>query len=214
MSIVNDISTYCKLSRDPTTHVEKTVADHIRRLHRLGYIPDKLKDKLLPSYSNPPKMYGLPKVHKKDTPLRPIVSSIGSPTYRLAKELAQILSPLTGNTESFVKNSTEFVNSIRNLQIDDDDCLASFDVVSLFTSVPINEALDIVAQRLEEDDTLMERTPIPTKEIHMLAEVCLKSTYFQYGNQFYEQIEGAAMGSPLSPIIANLYMEHLEQKAL
>ena len=66
----------------------------------------------------------------------------------------------------------------------------------------------IADQRLKEDDTLIERTPIPAKEIHTLAEVCLKSTYFQYCNQFYEQIESTA------PLIANLLMEQFEQKAL
>ena len=44
--------------------------------------------------------------------------------------------------------------------------------------------------------------------------VCLKNTYFSFQDQFYEQVEGAAMGSPVSPIVANLYMEYLEQKAL
>ena len=85
--------------------------------------------------------------------------------------------------------------------------MVSFDVVSLFTCVPIDEALKVIEQRLNEDETLMERTSIPVEDICALTELCLKSTYFQYQDQFYEQIEGAAMGSPLSPIIANIYME-------
>ena len=89
-----------------------------------------------------------------------------------------------------------------------------FDVVSLFTRVPIDEALTVVAQRLQEDDTLFEQTPIPPEDIHALAEVCLKTTYFQYQDSYHEQIEGAAMGSPLSPIIANIYMEHFEKIAV
>ena len=51
-------------------------------------------------------------------------------------------------------------------------------------------------------------------DIILLVEFCLKSTYFSFQDQFYEQVEGAAMGSPVSPIVANLYMEYLEQKAL
>ena len=51
---VNDVSTYHKLNRDPMMHIEKKVIDHVKRLHSLGYIPDKLKDKLRSSYSNPP----------------------------------------------------------------------------------------------------------------------------------------------------------------
>ena len=45
-------------------------------------------------------------------------------------------------------------------------------------------------------------------------EFCLKNTYFSFQDQFYEQVEGAAMGSPVNPIVANLFMEYLEQKAL
>ena len=77
--------------------------------------------------------------------------------------------------------------------------------------MPIDKTLAVVAQRLQDDDTLLERTPIPPKDIHTLAEVCLKTTYFQYQDCYYEQIEGAAMGSPLSPIIANTYMENFEK---
>ena len=52
------------------------------------------------------------------------------------------------------------------------------------------------------------------KNITCLLEFCLTSTYFTFQEEFYEQVEGAAMGSPLSPIVANLYMEDFEMRAL
>ena len=60
----------------------------------------------------------------------------------------------------------------------------------------------------------MERTLLAVSGIILLLEFCLKNTYFTFQDQFYEQVEGVAMGSPVSPIVANLYMEYLEQKAL
>jgi len=215
-SLFDDMTTYRPVSRDPTTRIEKKIVKSVRNLHRLGHISDKLKDRLLPSYSNPPQAYGLSKIHKEDTPLWPIISSIGSPTYmyRLAKELAHILSPPTGNTTSTVRNSSHFVQQLREVQVDQDDILVSFDVVSLFTKVPIDEAIEVVVMRLKDDDTLVERTSIPADDICSLASLCLKSTFFQFEDQLYEQIEGAAMGLPLSPIIANIYMEHFEELAL
>ena len=51
-------------------------------------------------------------------------------------------------------------------------------------------------------------------DIILLLEFCLKNMHFSFQEQFYEQVEGAAMGSPVSPIVANLYMEYFEQKAL
>ena len=51
------------------------------------------------------------------------------------------------------------------------------------------------------------------RDIILLLEFCLKNTYFSFQGQLYEQVEAAAMGSPVSPIVANLYMGYLEQKS-
>ena len=79
---------------------------------------------------------------------------------------------------------------------------------------PIDPALNIIKDLLDKDTTLKERTVMEVGDIILLLEFCLKNTYFSFQGQFYEQVEGAAMGSPVSPIVANLYMEYLEQKAL
>ena len=159
-------------------------------------------------------MYGLPKVHKEDIPMRPIVSAIGSPSYSLAKELARILTPMAGNTPHTVKNSSTFVDIIRDLELEPEDRLVSFDVTNLFPQVPIDEALRVIEERLKADSSLSERTTIPIPQLMELTELCLRTTYFQFQDTFFEQSDGAAMGSPLSPIVANLYMEHLEEIAL
>jgi len=80
------------------------------------------------------------KVHKEDIPLSPIVSTIGSPTYALAKHLAKVIAPLAGQTSSFIKNSTDFTQKINDMIIHDDTIMVSFDVKSLFTNVPAPEA--------------------------------------------------------------------------
>ena len=169
---------------------------------------------LSPQSSSPPQLYGLPKIHRVDTPLRPIVSAIGSPTYLLSKQLARILNPLSGHTESYIKNSQEFAQRIHGTPLDEDDKMISFDVVSLFTKVSVSEAVEVISFRLAEDDTHEDRTQLPPVEICCLTELCLQSTYFQFGENFFEQLEGAAMGSPLSPIVANIFMEALEDWAL
>ena len=84
----------------------------------------------------------------------------------------------------------------------------------LFTSVPIDPALKIIKDLLVKDPTLKDRTVIGIDDIILLLEFCLKNTYFSFQGQFFEQVEGVAMGSPVSPIVAKLYMEYLEQKAL
>ena len=146
--------------------------------------------------------------------MRPIVSTINSPSYKLAKELARILTPLAGNTAYTVRNSTAFVERIRGLQTTPQDTLVSFDVKNLFTQVPVEAALTVVEDRLYKDPTLSDRTSIPVPQLVELTSLCLRSTYFQLGEKFYEQTDGAAMGSPLSPVIANLYLESLEETAI
>ena len=96
----------------------------------------------------------------------------------------------------------------------EDEILVSFDVVSLFTNVPIDESVQVIHQMLKEDDTLEERSVMDADRIAELLEVCLRSTYFRYHGDFYQQKEGAAMGSPVSAVVANLYMEFFEDLAL
>lgn len=147
-----------------------------------------------------PYFYGLPKIHKEQVPLRPIVSTIGSPTYALAKHLATILSPIVGQTPSHIRNSKHFVELMKDQRISDSDIMISFDVSSLFTNVPILETLDYLKEKLEEDSTLEDRTNLSVDSVLHLTQLCVQTTYFSYGDSIFQQKQGAAMGSPLSPI--------------
>ena len=148
-------------------------------------------------------------------PLRPIVSAIGSPTYSLAKFVTKIISPLTGKTVAHVKNSLDFRNMILKERIDESEIMISFDVKSLFTNVPIiDKTLEVIGNKLINDQSLEERSVLPPEQITKLVKACLKTTYFVYNSEYYEQLEGAAMGSPVSPIVANIFMEHFEEIAL
>ena len=95
-----------------------------------------------------------------------------------------------------------------------EECLSSYDVSAFFTSVPIDRALKIIKDLLVKDPALKDRTVIGIDDIILLLEFCLKNTYFSFQGQLFEQVEGVAMGSLVGPIVANLYMEYLERKAL
>ena len=86
------------------------------------------------------------------------------------------------------------------VKVNPGELLVSFDVSSLFTNVPIREAVDVIHKRLQEDNTLVERTALLPGSIAELPELCLRSMYFCFG-KFYDQREGAAMGSSVSAVV-------------
>ena len=80
--------------------------------------------------------------------------------------------------------------------------------------MPIDPALNIIRELLEQDVTLWDRTVLSVQNLIDVLGFCLPNTYFSFQNKFYKQIESVATGSLVSPIVANLYMECFEKKAL
>ena len=113
-----------------------------------------------------------------------------------------------------MQNNQEFIKQLEDIKLGPDDIIMAYDVKALFTSVPIKHALKIIKKLLEEDQTLQQRTTMTVNNITCLLEFCLNSTYFTFQEKFYEQVEGAAMGSPICLIVANLYMEDFEMRAI
>ena len=207
-------STYKILTTDPTNRRKNKLISLLKSIKAEGGISESTYRRLYPTGATTPKYYGLSKVHKKDTPLRPIVSSIGSATYETAKELSRILKPLVGRSTHHVRNNQDFIHSIEEITVEPEECMMSFNVKALFTSIPIQPTLKIIKKLLEEDTSLHQRTTIAVKQIYCLLEFCLTKTYFSFHGKLYEQTEGAAMGSSISPIVANIFMEEFDTRAL
>ena len=112
------------------------------------------------------------------------------------------------------KNSSDFAEKISANTIDPQEIMVSFDVVSLFTSIPTALVLQVTKNRLECDLTISERTNLSVDNIMKLLEMVLDNNYFVFNGAFYKQIFGCPMGSPGSAILANLVMEHVEERAL
>ena len=82
----------------------------------------------------------------------------------------------------------------------------------LFTSVPVDPALDIIENRLQKDHTLLQRKELTTQHIIEPLGFCLHSIYFMFQDKYCEKVEGTAMGSPVSSIVVFIYMQFFQNK--
>lgn len=206
-ALLSDASTYVKLKRDPTTTVQTSHNKLIKSLKGQNEITSEEEKYLMIYNSSFPKLYCLPKVHKPGVPLRPIVSSINSTTYNLSKFLANILKVSFEHTNSYnIKDTFSFVLAMENCVLPENYVLISLDVVSLFTNIP----LDLVIHILEINWDLIEKhTKISKQNFMTLIHFIFNNTYFAFNDDFYKQIFGTPMGSPISPILATIILDHL-----
>ena len=212
--LLQDLSTYRTIPSDPTNKLKSKLINKSKKIKNDTSMDDNMYRRMYPTGTVVLKFYGLPKIHKKNTPPRPIVSSIRSVTYCVAKELSRIIKPLVVSTEHHVNNSKEFIEEIKNFKVEEGEGIILYDVSALFTSVPVPSALDIIKNKLQQDAYLPNRTNMTTYNIIELLGFCLNNTYFIFQGVFYEQTKGAAMGSPVSPIVANIFMEAFETRAI
>ena len=166
--------------------------------------------------THPPLFYRSAKLHKDGVLLRPIVSTIGSSTNKIAKRLNNVLAPYGQQANSYIRNTTGFLEKLEDVTIDDDEIMVSFDVKSLFTSVLIDDSYTVIEQlvRADDHDGVRERTAMGTEAILRLLKRCMSFTNFKFRNKHYALADGLPMGSPASPVIANIYMRVFEEKAL
>ena len=212
--MLSDERTYVKLKKDPTAGYKRKLVSLLTGFKNDDKISEGQYRHLYPTAEQVPRMYCTPKIHKEGNPLRPIVDYTRPIGYNSSRLLADVLGPLVGQSDYHVKNSKHLSDSLSTVMIEEDEVFASHDVVSLFTNTPIDKALSIIQDRLENDKTLKKRTKLSVQDIMELTEFIWTTTYFTFRGDIYKQKFGTAMGSPVSPIVANLYMEFLEKESI
>ena len=160
---------------------------------------------LYASGTSPGIMYGLPKIHKNNIPFRPIISTINTTAYKLGKFLLPLLTPFTTN-EYTVSNSKEFVDELLNVNLPKDFVMASFDIDSLFTNVPLLETIRIILDKVNEG----EFYGLTKNILGDLLKFATSESLFLFDNVMYNQIDGISMGSRLGPVFAATFLCHNE----
>lgn len=211
-NLLSDRSKFLELNIDPFTYILKLEDKLNRVLRRIkNLISSETYNFLFASGSVPGILYGLPKIHKPDVPVRPILSAIGTFNYNLAKFLVPILNNLTTNNFT-VKNSFSFVQELKHLQFPHPVVMASFDIKSLFTNIPLKETIDICTAELYKGQELVNN--LTKQNFRSLLDLAVNESMFIFNGKFYKQVDGVAMGSPLGPTLANTFLCFNERKWL
>jgi hypothetical protein len=213
LELLQKYGKFKKLDSDETIMRERRLHNYLKNLTTVKRDRKLSVDdykRIAPCGSRAGVMYGLPKIHKENCPLRPIISAVGTYNYKLAKFLVEILSPLVENTY-MIKDTFDFVNKVAHLNTNIDKTMLSFDVESLFTNIPTRETINIILRMVYKRNTKFFHG-LTKEELEKLLIVCTQESHFQFNNEFFDQIDGVSMGSPLGPLFANVFMSDFEKK--
>ena len=209
-TLLSDLSVYKPLKKNPLGRMQSEFNKGLKIIYENYDKKDSLKcfTSRLPSL---PYMYGLPKIHKENCPYRPIISNVNAPSYKLAKWVSKQLSKALGKfSNAHIKHNTHLLDFLKTI-VPGKNRFISFDVKSLFTNVPLDVTLDFLKRKLP---TLGIDFDVPVECLLELVELCLKNPCFEFGKKIYVQSFGTGMGNPLSCVLANLFLEHVESELL
>lgn len=201
-----------KPTRDPTNNLDKEVRNFLKNEGSELFQDTKF---LINKNPHAPRLYGTVKIHKAndtlpivDVPIRPVVSSYTSPVYLLEKELVKMFNNHVQWKPTYsIKNRLELINEIQNIECNSNSILLSLDVNSLFSKVNIPTAIDKISNIIDNYSTLSDGEKLAF--VNAL-KLCTKFNYFKFNDITYRQNEGCAMGSPLSPLLAEIFMNDFE----
>ncbi|PFX28134.1 hypothetical protein AWC38_SpisGene7132 [Stylophora pistillata] len=192
----------------PLLQKEKQLESVVRKI-----LPKPIADTVCRKGSRLAHLYGLPKTHKQQLSMRPILSSTGTYNFALAKWLEEKLKPLSLNQHT-ICDIFSFAEVIRETPLNPNDILVSYDVCALFTNVPLDETIEIIAEKAFKNNWFNETHGLNLTKTGLteLLRIATKDQLFQFDGQLYEQVDGVAMGSPLGPLMANVFLCSIEEQ--
>ena len=195
-----------KNGREMCLKEEDRVNSLLHSLHANAKIDDELYKDLKSTGGQLPRLYGLAKVHKQNVPLRPVLSMPGSPYHKVANKVTEWLSVIP---EAKINCSTQqTVENLKNVSLEPNEVVISFDVTSLYTNVPVKEAIGNAAEKLYSSN--MQSPPVDKETFIALATISCTDVMMSTHEGTYKQIDGLAMGSPPAPLLANKWLSKFE----
>jgi len=195
-----------KNAKHPVVKEEERVVTTLQRLRDNESISEELYGKLKPLGSQPARLYGLAKVHKNATPVRPVLSMPGSSYYNIATCVAGWLSAVD---ECGINSSTKQISDcLGHIELEEEEELVSFDVSSLYTNVPVLESINVCAELLFSGKYKLP--PVDKQTFIELAKMASCDVIMSTHRGYFKQVDGLAMGSPPAPHLANGWLSQFD----
>jgi hypothetical protein len=146
-----------------------------------------------------PIFYGMPKVHKTPMKLRPVVSCINSFNTIFSTWLDFKMKALLLLIPSYVKNSSELIRELKSLQLPPSAKLFTADASSMYTNIDTTTGIQAMQHLFE---LYHENIPISFPRDFFLTtlEIVMENNIFSFGDTFWLQLQGTAMGTPAAPL--------------
>ena len=199
-----------KVQHDPT---EKYNEEINASINRSEYVLNKASKFYLKTIKpRAPELTGLPKTHKEEISIRPVNNYTTAPGYKTSKKLYHIINDNIKFEKTYsIKNNIEFIKNLNNFKTSTSLKMISLDIVNLYTNIPLEETLTILKENLIKNIKTNNLSKPYINELIQLLRTVLSQNYFTFNNEFFIQQEGLATGSPLSGLLAEIYLNHFEQ---
>ena len=217
MSQLNKSKYYEPISEPIYTSTFEEVTSILAELKNKGLINQSQLNYLKPNDSARDRMfYTLPKVHKDQSkwrekysipPGRPIVSDVESDSYHYASLIDNALKPISNLHPSYIKNTYDFLDELRDQVFDEDVWLVTIDIESLYTNIQPDQGIRAVQSVYDRSDIHIHCF----SEIKRLLEISLKNNDFKFGDHWFRQKWGVSMGKIFAPTLANIFLAEWEK---
>jgi len=216
---LGDSRYYKKIEKPIYSETSVKVNEILLDLFDKKYISEKQYNYLKPPEEPRPRhFYMLPKIHKplekwpipNMPPGRPIISDCSSESYRVSEYIDHFLQPLASKHDSYLKDTSDFLNKLKQAKINENSLIVTMDVESMYTNIDHESGLAAVKKAFEENIDPRR----PDQHILDLLELSLKNNDFQFNGETFLQTKGTAMGKKYAPSYANIFMAHFETEAM
>lgn len=223
---LNDQSTYSRIFLSNNTQRQNILNGVFEQINQFKHSFSKTDDlwklsvmpPITPENCAIPQIYGLPKIHKLQKgddatkiKCRPIIPGFNWLTVNLSRWLGSILQKIVNSIPSISESTDNSIRSIEKTKLPSNIHFITADIESLYTNIPINEAINLVCDYI---DSIGGSSDITTDCIFQALSIILNNAYLQFNGIVYKQIKGTAMGTPCAPQFANIYVRAIEEKTI